>query len=121
MLNARFRGIKKKIHRGKKKTKKIKLYYNNINGISSKTESLKAIVQSLLPDVVVLCETKLSKKTSGVLNQVFDEKQFAIIPRFTKAGKEGLAVIVKHNTFQSVLDVTSSNLNTIMIVRLWVK
>ena len=118
MLNARFRGIKKKIHRGKKKTKKIKLYYNNINGISSKTESLKEIVQSLLPDVVVLCETKLSKKTSGVLNQVFDEKQFAIIPRFTKAGKEGLAVIVKHNTFQSVLDVTSSNLNTIMTVRL---
>ena len=55
---------------------------------------------------------------AGVLRKVFDEKQFSMIPKFTKAGKEGLAVIVKHNTFQSVLEVTSSNLQTIRSVRL---
>ena len=113
-----FHKKKKKVRRGKKKRKKIKLFYNNINGLSSKTESLKKIMSTLGPDIVVLCETKLSKSTKGVLNHTFDKKQFTVIPRFTKAGKEGLVIAVKHNTFQSILDVTSTNLNTIMSVRL---
>ena len=117
-MNHRFTGVKKKIHRGRKKTKKIKFFYNNINGLASKTESLKAIIQSVLPDVVVLCETKLSKATGGLLNDIFNKNQFKVFPKFTKAGKEGIAVAVRNNAFQSCLDVTSSNLNTIMSVRL---
>ena len=113
-MNQRFTGPKKKIHRGRKKTKKIKFFYNNINGLTSKTGSLKAIIQSLLPDVVVLCKTKLSKATSGLLNNIFNKNQFKVFSKFTKAGKEEIVVAIRNNAFQSSLEVTSSNLNTIM-------
>ena len=59
----------------------------------------------------------LAKKSEGVLNDALNKKSYKIIPRFTKAGKEGLVVAVKHNTFQSVLDVTTTHLNTIIAVR----
>ena len=75
-------------------------------------------MSTLAPGIVLLCETKLSKATKGILNETFDNKQFSIIPRFTKAGKEGLVIAIKHNTFKSVLDVTTTQLNTIMTVRL---
>ena len=110
--------FRKKVRRGKKKKKTVRLYYNNINGLTSKTESLKKILGCLSPDIVALCETKLSKATKGVLSKNFDERVYSIIPRFTKAGKEGLVIAVKHNTFKSVLDVTTTELNTIMSVRL---
>ncbi len=118
MINPSASKKKKRVKRGKKKKKSIRLYYNNINGLSSKTESLKKIVGILSPDIVALCETKLAKSTKGVLSNTFHNSQYKVIPRFTKAGKEGLVVAVKHNAFKSVLDVTSTQLNTILSVRL---
>ena len=45
-------------------------------------------------------------------------KQYKIYPRFTKVGKEGIALAVKHNTFKSTLEVTHTQLNTIISVRM---
>ena len=80
--------------------------------------SLESIVQSTKPHIIALCETKLSKNSNGIIEEVFNKKEYKSFPRCTKVGKEGLLIAVKHNTFKSVLEVTQSQLNTIISVRL---
>ncbi len=108
---------RKKIRRGKKKAKDINIYYNNINGFKSKMSSLKVILEKEQPHVIALCETKLSKNSHGLLEETVDKKNYKIIPRYTKYGKEGMMVAIRNNTFQNILDVTHSQLNTIVSVR----
>ena len=81
-------------------------------------ESLKIIIEKQQPDIIALCETKLGKNSLGLIEETLNKKQYKLIPRFTKAGKEGLTLAVKHNTFQTTLDVTHTQLNTILAVRL---
>ena len=55
---------KKKCRRKKRNnvcTNKIKIFYNNINGINSKKDHLAAILKNEKPHIVALCETKTSK------------------------------------------------------------
>ena len=113
-----FRRKRSKIRRSRNKKKSIDIFYNNINGFKSKMTSLESIVQSTKPHIIALCETKLSKNSNGIIEEVFNKKEYKSFPRFTKVGKEGLLIAVKHNTFKSVLEVTQSQLNTIISVRL---
>ena len=56
----------KKLRRGTKRSKNIKrtvtLFFNNIDGVLSKSNSLKSVMSHLKPDTIMLCETKLSAK-----------------------------------------------------------
>ncbi len=97
--------------------KDINVYYNNINGLKSKMASLKGILEKEQPHVLALCETKLAKNAHGLLEETINKKRYKIIPRYTKAGKEGMVIALRNDTFQSILDVTQSQLNTIVTVR----
>ena len=53
-------GNKRHGHRGKGKNRKLKIYYNNVNGLACRSDSVKAIFETHKPDIVVFCETKAS-------------------------------------------------------------
>ena len=42
-----------------KKSKKITIYYCNVNGFQSKKESISKIANDLKPKIIAMCETKL--------------------------------------------------------------
>ena len=59
--------------------------------------SLKVIQDKAQPDIMAICETKLSKNSKGLISETLNDKQYKIIPRFTKVGKEGLIIAVKQH------------------------
>ena len=72
------REIKSKGKRGSKQKKKghheesthstsLKIYYNNINGLTTKKQSVGLVLDSSTPDIVALCETKLGSKSEPKL------------------------------------------------------
>ena len=63
---------------------------------------------------MVLCETKLP--SDQVIKNILPG--FEINSRPTKSGQNGLAIGVKTQTFNSVLDVTSSSHNSILVTRI---
>ena len=52
--------VKKRRHRGYGKNKNLSFYLNNVNGLSSRVDSVANILQTMKPDIVALCETKAS-------------------------------------------------------------
>ena len=92
----------KKNKRGKKKSNtnlnktKLEIYYNNINGLTSKQDSLKHILELNQPDLIALCETKLHAKST------FSIEGYQVIKSNMKTGKEGILVAAKLGTFQSM-------------------
>ena len=90
------------------------MYYCNINGFKSKQISIREIVSKLQPKVIVFCETKLP--SGQALKKLFPE--YEICARSTKTGKCGVAIGIKLQTFKSVLDVTSTDLQDIVAVRI---
>ena len=88
----------------------IKILYNNINGLSSKKDSLTNILKLEQPDVVCLCETKLGKGEKWSI----DEYE-GIVSNYKK-GKIGLSVAVRCGTFVSIEKV-SEDYNNILSVR----
>ena len=95
----------KKIKRGGKKNKKkklveqntstLKFFYNNINGMMPKRESLSQAISIAVPDIVGLCETKLGRKSEPKI------QGYETIYHNLKQGKEGLLVAVRDGTFTS--------------------
>ena len=50
------------MRRGKgseKRKKRITIFYNNINGITTKKDSIVKTVQDVKPDIIALCETRV--------------------------------------------------------------
>ena len=106
---------KKKVRRSQHpKTKDIDIYYCNLNGAKSKQQSIQQIVEKINQAVLVFCETKLpdDKWLQRML------PNYSINSRATKTGKSGIAVAVKNQTFQSVLDVTTSENRDILVTRI---
>ena len=108
----------KKRRRGKEKQtvkddeKMLELYYNNINGLISKQESLKQILAMKKPDIVALCETKLHR------NSKFDIKGYKVLKSNLKAGKEGILIAAKEGTYDTmelVYEAESRNIATVEI------
>ena len=108
----------KKRRRGKRKQtvkddeKMLELYYNNINGLISKQESLKQILAMKKPDIVALCETKLHR------NSKFDIKGYKVLKSNLKAGKEGILIAAKEGTYDTmelVYEAESRNIATVEI------
>jgi exonuclease III len=61
-----------------------------------------------------LCETKLA--SGQTIKNAFPD--YEIVSRPIKAGQKGIALCIKKNTFKSVLDVTSSTIKDIIVVRI---
>jgi exonuclease III len=99
--------------RGKGKMKKsgIKIFYNNINGYNTKKGSLEVIVKELDPDIIALCETK----KAGRLKK--DELQKYNVIDVPNQGKEGLLIGVRKGSFQSVREITDTDMKNIVTVR----
>lgn len=74
----------------------LRIYYNNINGLLTKQDSLCHILQMRQPDLVTLCETKLHK------NSTFNITGYEVIKSSLKAGKEGIIVAAKLGTFNTI-------------------
>ncbi len=93
----------------------LKILYNNINGYSSKRESLNKIVKDIQPDIVALCETK----KCGKINKD-DLYGYQILESDLKRGKEGILIAVKDNIFKSIRDVSDVNneLKNIMVTKI---
>lgn len=92
-----------KTRRGKKKKKEntITLFYNNINGLTSKQESLAIIENDIQSDITLLVETKLPKN-----GRMSDKKQ-NILHVKDKQGKEGLYIAARKETAHKIVDITS--------------
>ena len=67
------------------------------------------------PDVVALCETK-----RGVCSRKKKEQitGYEVIEKNTKKGKEGLLIAAKLGTFHTIEEVTESELENILTVRI---
>ena len=92
--NRRARGKKKKSRQANEKG--IEMYYNNINGLITKQDSLQHILQMRKPDLVILCETKLHK------NSTFELEGYKVRKSNLKAGKEGILVAAKLGSFSTM-------------------
>ena len=107
--------MKKATRRSRRvKPKEITLFYSNVNGIKSKEESMKRIIENLGPKVVALCETKLP--SGQAIKKMLPKYQVSFRP--IKSGQSGIAIAVKGQTFTSVLDVTSTSNKNILVTRI---
>ena len=93
------------------------MYYCNVNGLQTKKESIPIIVEKLQPKIVALCETKLA--SGNLIEKLLPSYEVSTTP--TKAGQNGLAICVKKQTFASILDVTTTTSNRILVVRIVMK
>ena len=85
-----------------------------MNGLKCKQTSTKDIIEKLAPKVIAFCETKLP-------SDQFIKKMlpgYDINSRPTKLGQSGLVIAVKKQTFNSVLDVTTTSHNNILVTRI---
>ncbi len=99
--------------RGKVKTTGLKVFYNNINGYTSKKDSLARIIEDVDPDVIALCETKkYGHLKKGELSK------YDIIECDLKQGQEGLMIGVRKGSFKSIREVTDTELKSILSVRI---
>ena len=97
----------KRIRRGKRgKNKTVakyasqfcNIYYANVNGFKSKSESIKQLIQENDIDIVVLTETKVYNKSSTRLDG------FQLFPIVRKrSGGGGLLIAVRHGICSSVM------------------
>ena len=87
--------------------------YNNINGYTSKKESLAKIVESVDPDILALCETK---KARGIKED--ELSAYEIIEKPLKVGKEGLMVGVRKGSFTAIREVTDTELDNLLTVKI---
>ena len=90
---------------------KLKIYFNNINGFASKQGSLNQITKSISPDVIALCETKVSAKSNPKLNG------YEPIVSNCKTGKEGFLVAIKEGTFMNAEKISESKEKNIVTVQ----
>ena len=113
----KYHGIERRTRTRRSKRKKptdITMYYCNVNGFQTKKQSIQKIVDDLKPKILALCETKLPSGNT-IKNTLPD---YEICSRPNKAGKSGLAIGVKLQTFNSILDVTSTPHSDILSVRI---
>ena len=107
---------KKKVRRGRgkrDKSKNLSIYYNNINGITSKKESLQKTVKDVNPDIVCLCETKLG--SMGTVENLL--QGYKMVGRCLKFGQGGVAIAAKKEVYSTFLDISSTENKNIMVGR----
>ena len=97
----------KRIRRGKRgKSKTIgksanqpcNIYYANVNGFRSKSESIKQLIQEKAIDILILTETKIYTKSAIQLDGF---QMFPVVKG--KSGGGGLFIAVKHDICSSIM------------------
>ena len=99
-------GNKKHGHRGRGKNRKLKVYYNNVNGLSCRSDSVKAILEMHKPDIVVFCETKASN--SFVANFFENVSYVPVIKSRISLNSGGIVIAARSALSQHFTDSTSS-------------
>ena len=115
VFNEKIEKQKRKKTRGRRRTKNkenwtdesLKIYYNNINGLTSKKDSLDHILKIEKPDILALCETKLHA------NSKLEFEGYEARKSNLRAGKEGILVAAKQGTFTSIELIYESELKNI--------
>ena len=98
-----------------KKSRKLTIWYNNINGYKSKADSCMEIISKLNPDIIVMNETKLAKRNT--LHR--DLQNYDLVTKYVKKGKGGILCGIKKNIgITSILEVTSSSNDNILTVKI---
>ncbi len=97
-----------------RRTRNICIYYNNINGISSKRDSLKKIIDDVQPDIICLCETKVGSIVT--IEKLLSK--YKVIGRCTKYGQGGVIIAAKKDVYSLFLDVSSSDNKNIIAGRI---
>ena len=70
-------------------------------------------MEQLDPKIVLLCETKLP--SDQIIKKLLPG--YEVNSKTTKCGQSGLAIAVRNQTFNSVLDVTSTSHSDILVTR----
>ena len=109
----------KKTKRGRRKAKGITIYYNNVNGIKSKLDSIIGILGKLEPEIICFCETKVGSSTT--VDNYLEKAGYKGISRCSKIGEGGLIIAVKRNKLSAVMNITSSPSKRILVGRLEIK
>ena len=89
---------------------KITVYYNNVNGIKSKTTSIQQILNHVQPHILALNETKQASTRNLTTLKGYD-----IVSRTVKIGQGCLLIAVRSGIFNSVIDVTTTHNKNIMV------
>ena len=87
--------------------------YNNINGYNTKKDSLTKIVHDVDPDIIALCETK---KEGQIKEDEFSA--YEVIEKNLKQGKEGLLLGARKGSFNSISEVSDTEMKNIMTVKI---
>ena len=87
--------------------------YNNINGYVSKKESLAKSVESSDPDIIALCETKKAGRISEE-----ELSAYKTIEKNLKQGKEGILLGVRKGTFDTMKEITDTELKNLLTVKI---
>ena len=100
--------VKKKTRRGQKNKKfqSLTIYYVNIRGFKSKSDSMKNIIETLKPDIIVICEIKAV--TSGTIRTFFKSLGYETI--VSKPSGMVIATKVKFD----MVNVTTTTLSNII-------
>ena len=81
--------------------------------MNTKLDSLEKIVSSVNPDIIAICETK----KGGRLKK--DELQdYEVRESIAEQGKEGIVIGARKNSFNSIRDITETEMKSIMTVRI---
>ena len=102
-----------------RKAKEISVFYNNINGLRSKIESVMEIIKKIQPALVCICETKVGN--SKLIDNKMEGAGYKAITRPIKDGQGGLMLASKIDTVGKLLDVTSTPLKNILVGRLAIR
>ena len=87
--------------------------YNNINGYVSKKESLANSVECSDPDIIALCETKKAGRISEE-----ELSAYKTIEKNLKRGKEGILLGVRKGTFDTMKEITDTELKNLLTVKI---
>ena len=89
------------------------MFYNNINGLSTKINSLENILSSVTPDIIAICETK-----KGVRLKKNELQDYDVLESIAEVGKEGFIIGARKNSFNTIREITDTDMKNIMTVRI---
>ena len=93
----------------KKMLRDIRIYYDNVRGLKSKTDSLEIIFEELQPSIICLVETHLEEG-----DNVYFEDYEVIIRNDSSNASGGILIAVKEDLQMQIVEVVSERWNEVM-------
>ena len=92
------------------------IYLNNVNGLAARADSVVNILQTLKPDIVILCETKASN--SFVFNFFKKQGYEPVVKKRLSPNSGGIVIAVRGSWSRGFTDSTGSHHDNICSARL---